>query len=216
MTPAFTPTLFHWFEAGGLLAVPNVRGGGEYGPAWRAAGARDRKQTSFDDVIAAAEWLIAAIPTRPNGLCGPGAVARGGSVVSGRTCSARPVLLSPLADMLRYDRFLQARSWTPEFGAASDPAAFGWLRAYSPYERVTRGTRYPAVLITGSETATAVHALHARKMAARLQAATSADPAERPVLVWIDTADSLDAPGARELQALVDQRVFLMWQLGMN
>jgi prolyl oligopeptidase len=220
MTPTFTANLFHWLEAGGVVAVPHVRGGSEYGPAWRASGARDRRQTSFDDATAAAEWLIASGYTNPEKLAIHGSTAGGllaaGAMVSRPELFRAVVLLSPLTDMLRYDRFLQATSWTPEFGAASDPAAFGWLRGLSPYERVTRGTRYPAVLLTGSEEATSVHALHARKMAARLQAATSADPAERPVLVWVEKAGEGAESAARELQALVDQRVFLMWQLGMR
>ena len=195
-------------------------GGGEYGPAWRAAGARDRKQASFDDAIAAAEWLIANRYTQPDRLAIYGAA--GGGLLAGGVLTSRPdlfraaVLLSPLLDMIRYDRFLPASSWTPEFGTASDPTAFGWLRGYSPYHRVTRGTRYPAVLLTGSETMTGFHALHARKMTARLQAATSADPAERPVLLRIEKAGGLEAPAARALEALVDQWLFLMWQLGMD
>jgi prolyl oligopeptidase len=220
MVPSFTADQVHWLESGGVLAVPHVRGGGEYGPAWRAAGARDRKQASFDDAVAAAEWLIANRYTQPDRLAIYGAA--GGGLLAGGVLTSRPdlfraaVLLSPLLDMIRYDRFLPASSWTPEFGTASDPTAFGWLRGYSPYHRVTRGTRYPAVLLTGSETMAGFHALHARKMTARLQAATSADPGERPVLLRIEKAGGLEAPAARALEALVDQWLFLMWQLGMN
>jgi prolyl oligopeptidase len=218
MTPTFTPTLFHWFEAGGMLAVPHVRGGGEYGAAWHAAGARDRKQTSIDDVVAAAEWLMA------NGYTNAGKLAMyggtGGGLLAGGAMTQRPdlfravILLDPLLDLLRYDRFPEARYWTSELGSASDAAAFGWLRSYSPYQRVAGGTRYPAVLLAGREAGGAVHAFHARKMAARLRAASTSSPSERPVLLWIDRAD--EDPVATELRALVDQRVFLMWQLGMK
>ena len=220
MVPTFTADQFHWLEAGGVLAVPHVRGGGEYGSAWRAAGARDRKMASFDDGIAAAEWLIANGYSQPDKLAIYGGA--GGGLLAGGVLTSRPdlfraaVLQSPLLDMLRYDRFLQTRAWTMEFGTAADPTAFGWLRAYSPYERVTRGTRYPAVLLTGSEMAAGVHALHARKMTARLQAATSADAAERPVLLWIEKAGGAEGLGERALEALVDQWLFLMWQLGMT
>jgi prolyl oligopeptidase len=220
MTPTFTGHWFQWFDAGGLIAVPHVRGGGEYGPAWHAAGSRDRKQTSFDDVIAAAEWLVANRYTNPQKLALYGATM--GGLLSGGALVSRPdlfraaVLMNPLTDMLRYDRFLQARAWTPEFGAPSEADAFRWLRAYSPYHRVTPGTQYPAVLLVASDGSATVHAGHARKMAARLQAATTSDPADQPVLLWVEPVDSDDAPHEAELRVLVDQRVFLTWQLGMN
>jgi prolyl oligopeptidase len=219
MTPAYTAHWVQWFEAGGVLAVAHVRGGGEYGPAWHAAGARDRKTASFDDFIAAAEWLIANQYTGPEKLAlfggAAGGLLAGGALVSRPDLFRAAVLIDPLLDMLRYDRFLQGPGWRPEFGAPAEPDAFGWLRSYSPYHRVTRGTRYPAVLLAGSETSVSVHPMHARKMAARLQAATSAAPGERPVLLSMSQSDDGGAGGTGGLQALVDQRVFLMWQLGM-
>lgn len=220
MTPTFAANWFQWFEAGGMLAVPHVRGGGEYGAAWHAAGTRERKVASFDDFIAAAEWLIANRYTNPEKLAVYGGV--GGGLLAGGAMVSRPelfraaLLLSPLLDMLRYDRFLQARAWTPEFGAPADADAFGWLRAYSPYHRVAAGTKYPAVLLAGSETSTSVHALHARKMAARLQAATASDSAERPVMLWIERGDGVQSSGTGAPQSLVDQHAFLMWQLGVK
>jgi len=220
MTPTFAANWFEWFEAGGVLAVPSVRGGGEYGPGWHAAGARGRKQASVDDFIAAAEWLCANGYTNPEKLAVYGNSAGGllaaAAIVSRPELFKAAVLLSPLVDMLRYDRFLQAREWAPEFGAPSDAEAFSWLRAYSPYQRVTAGTRYPAVLLMASDTATSVHALHAMKMTARLQASTRSDPAERPVLLWIDRADDGETANARAPRALVDQHAFLSWQLGMR
>ena len=112
MTPTFAANWFQWFEAGGMLAVPSVRGGGEYGPAWHAAGARDRKHASFDDFIAAAEWLIANRYTNPEKLAVYGSAAggllAGGAIVSRPELFRAAVLLNPLLDMLRYDRFLQA------------------------------------------------------------------------------------------------------------
>jgi prolyl oligopeptidase len=220
MRPAFAAHWFQWFQAGGVLAIPHVRGGGEYGERWHAAAVRDRKQTSVDDFTAAAEWLVAHKYTNPDKLAVVGGAA--GGLLGGSAMVSRPdlfravVLVSPLLDMLRYDRFPQAAAWTPEFGSASDPAAFAWLRSFSPYEHVTRGTRYPGVLLAASDADTPVHAMHVRKMAARLQAATSGDPAERPILLWIEKPDDGTAPAARALRALVDQRVFLMWQLGVR
>jgi len=220
MRPVFAAHWFQWFQAGGVLAIPHVRGGGEYGERWHAAGVRDRKQTSVDDFTAAAEWLVAHKYTNPDKLAVVGGAA--GGLLGGTAMVSRPdlfravVLVSPLLDMLRYDRFLQAAAWTPEFGSASDPAALAWLRSLSPYEHVTPGTRYPGVLLVASDADTPVHAMHVRKMAARLQAASSGDPAERPILLWIEKPDDSTAPASRALKALVDQRAFLMWQLGMR
>jgi prolyl oligopeptidase len=220
MTPTFSGPLFQWFEAGGILAVPNVRGGSEYGSAWRIAGAREKKQTSFDDAIAAAEWLIAKGYTNPQKLALYGGA--GGGLLAGAVFTQRPdlfraaLLVNPLLDMLRFDRFLQGRFWTGELGSPSDPAQFAWLNAYSPYSRVKAGSKYPAVMIVANEGATDVHAFHARKMAAKLQS-LNADQTARPVLLWVDRNEQADADttAADDLRALVDQRVFLMWQLGM-
>src|SRR5690606_30759159 len=173
-------TLPQWLEAGGGFALPNLRGGGEYGDAWHEAGTLGRKQNVFDDFVAAAEWLVANGYTRPERL----AIAGGsnGGLLTGAVLTQPPrlfaagVLRVPLLDMLRYQHFLMARYWVPEYGSAEDPEQFEWLYAYSPYHRVQDGVRYPAVLLTAGENDTRVHAMHARKMAARLQAATASDP----------------------------------------
>jgi prolyl oligopeptidase len=221
-TPVFSATLFQWFEAGGLFALPNLRGGGEYGDAWHQAGMLDRKQNTFDDFIAAAEWLIAQRYTTPAKLA-----IRGGSnggLLVGAAITQRPDLFRaaisavPLLDMLRYERFLMARYWVPEYGTAEDAAQFRFLFAYSPYQRVQTGVRYPAVFLTAGENDTRVHAMHARKMAALLQASTASDPEERPVLLWIDrdAGHGQGKPLNLRLREAVDQRAFLMWQLGMS
>ena len=220
-TPQFMPTLFQWFEAGGLFALPNLRGGGEYGDAWHEAGMLDRKQNVFDDFIAAAEWLIAEGYTSSDRL----AIAGGsnGGLLTGALITQRPELVRaaivavPLLDMLRYQHFLMARYWVPEYGTAEDPAQFEYLRGYSPYHNVRPGTAYPAVFLTAGEHDTRVHALHARKMSALLQEATSSDPAERPVLLWVDrdAGHGQGKPLHLRLRDAVDQRVFLMDQLGM-
>ena len=219
-TPVFSPTLFPWVGAGGIYALPNLRGGGEYGDAWHQAGMLDRKQNVFDDFIAAAEWLIDRGWTNPARL----AVAGGsnGGLLVGAVITERPelfraaVIAVPLLDMLRYQHFLMARYWVPEYGSTEDPDQFGYLLAYSPYQRVQDNVRYPAVLLTAGEHDTRVHAMHARKMAARLQAATACDPAERPVLLWVDreAGHGQGKPLALRLRDAVDQRVFLTEQIG--
>jgi prolyl oligopeptidase len=220
-TPAFSAPLCQWYDAGGLYAVPNLRGGGEYGEAWHQAGMLGRKQNVLDDFIAAAEWLIAEGYTRPSRL----AIAGGsnGGLLTGAAITMRPdlfraaIIAVPLLDMLRYQHFLMARYWVPEYGSAEDPGQFPVLHAYSPYHHVVDGVAYPAVLLTAGENDTRVHASHARKMAARLQAATSSDPAERPVLLWVDreAGHGQGKPLNLRLRDAVDQRIFLMSQLGM-
>jgi prolyl oligopeptidase len=220
-TPAFSAPLFQWFDAGGLLAMPNLRGGGEYGDTWHEAGMLDRKQNVFDDFIAAAEWLIANGHTTSGRLAISG--GSNGGLLTGAAITQRPdlfraaIVAVPLLDMLRYQHFLMARYWVPEYGSAEDAGQFEYLHAYSPYHRVRDGVAYPAVLLTAGEHDTRVHALHARKMAARLQAATSSDPAERPVLLWVDreAGHGQGKPLHLRLRDLVDARIFLMWQLGM-
>ncbi len=219
--PAFQPQLFHWFEEGGLYALPNLRGGGEYGEAWHKAGMLERKQNVFDDFIAAAEWLIDQGITRPEKLAISG--GSNGGLLTGAALTQRPdlfrvaMVLVPLLDMLRYQSFSMARYWVPEYGSAEDPAQLPFLLAYSPYHRVQHGTAYPAVFLTAGEHDSRVHAMHARKMAAALQAATSADPAERPVLLWVDreAGHGQGKPLHLRLRDAVDQRLFTMWQLGM-
>jgi prolyl oligopeptidase len=120
--------------------------------------------------------------------------------------------------MLRYQHFLMARYWVPEYGAAEDAAQFRVLHAYSPYHHVEDAVAYPAVLLTAGENDTRVHASHARKMAARLQAATASDPSERPVLLWVDrdAGHGQGKPLNLRLRDAVDQRTFLTWQLRMD
>lgn len=222
LTPAFSAPMFQWFERGGLYAVPNLRGGGEYGDAWHAAGMLERKQNVFDDFVAAAEWLFASGYTCPDRL----AIAGGsnGGLLTGVVLTQRPdlcraaIVAVPLLDMLRYQHFLMARYWVPEYGSAEDAGQFRTLMAYSPYHHVRAGVRYPAVFLTAGEHDTRVHALHARKMAAALQAATAGLEPERPVLLWVDreAGHGQGKPLNLRLRDVVDQRMFLMWQLGMR
>ena len=221
MTPHFSATLFPWFEAGGVYVVANLRGGGEYGVDWHRGGQLDKKQNVFDDFIAAAEHLIQSGWTSSDWL----AIAGGsnGGLLTGAVAMQRPELFRavisdvPLLDMLRYHRFLMARFWVPEYGSSEEAEQFKWLRAYSPYHQVKQGVRYPAMLITAGENDSRVHPLHARKMVARLQAATAAEPAERPILRWVDrdAGHGGGKPLALRIREAADERLFLMWQLGM-
>jgi len=219
MTPAFSRSLLLWLERGGVVAIPNIRGGGEYGEAWHQGGMLGHKQNSFDDFIAAAEWLMRERYTRPERLAAAG--GSNGGLLMGAVLTQRPELFGavviqvPLLDMLRYHRFLIARLWIPEYGSAEDPEQFRWLRAYSPYHHVRDGVRYPAVLLATAESDTRVDPMHARKMAARLQAATSSD---RPVLLRLEARAGHGAgkPLNKVVDELTDTWTFVFWQLGVE
>ena len=221
ITPSFRASLLPWLEAGGVLAMPNLRGGGEYGTQWHQAGMLERKQNVFDDFIAAGEWLVKEGYTRPWRLG-----IRGGSnggLLTGAALVQRPDLFGavlsavPLLDMIRYQSFLMARFWVPEYGTAEDPKQFPFLLQYSPYHNVRKGVEYPAVLLTAGENDRRVHPLHARKMAARLQASTESDPTKTPVLLWVDRSSGhgQGKPLAAEVQSAADALGFMMWQLGL-
>jgi prolyl oligopeptidase len=219
MTPAFSRSLLLWLEHGGVVAVPNIRGGGEYGESWHQAGMLGNKQNSFDDFLCAAEWLIRERYTRPGRLAAAGGSNGGllvGSALTQRPDLFRAVLVQvPLLDMLRYHRFLIARLWIPEYGSADDPAQFRWLRAYSPYHRIRDGVAYPAVLLATAESDTRVDPMHARKMAARLQAASSA---ERPILLRLESRAGHGAgkPLTKVVDELTDSWTFVFSELGVE
>jgi prolyl oligopeptidase len=174
MTPAWTPSVVPFLEAGGLLAVAVLRGGGEYGEAWHRAGMLGAKQNVFDDFIAAAEALQA------HGYCTRASLGihgrSNGGLLVGAAMTQRPDLFGavvcqvPLLDMVRYERFRIAELWNREYGSAADPAAFGWLYAYSPYHNVRPGTAYPPLLLVTGEDDARVDPSHAFKFAALLQA----------------------------------------------
>jgi prolyl oligopeptidase len=202
-----------------VLAVPNIRGGGEYGESWHQNGMLGKKQNSFDDFIAAAEWLIEQGYTRPEMLAAAGGSNGGllmGAVLTQRPELFRAVLIQvPLLDMLRYHRFLIARLWIPEYGSADDPVQFRWLRAYSPYHRVEDRRPYPAVLLATAVSDTRVDPMHARKMAARLQAASSSG---RPVLLRLESRAGHGAgkPLAKMIDELTDSWSFVFSELGVE
>jgi len=217
--PGFSALACYWAELGGVFAVPNLRGGGEFGEAWHEAGMLARKQNVFDDFIAAAEWLIAQRYTTPERLAISGGSNGGllvGAAMTQRPDLFRAVLCSvPLLDMLRYHRFLVARWWVPEYGSADDPEQFRVLYAYSPYHRVREGERYPAVMFVTGDADTRVDPCHARKMCALLQARSGSG---RPVLLYYDTQSghSGGKPLSRQIEELADQIRFLAWQLAIE
>jgi len=217
-TPSFHRNRVIWFEHGGVLALPNLRGGSEYGEEWHKGGMLENKQNVFDDFIAAAEWLIENGYTNPSRL-----VIRGGSnggLLVGAAMTQRPDLFkavicwNPLLDMTRYHHFLIAKLWIYEYGSPEDSADFQWLYAYSPYHRVVDGTPYPATLIYTADSDSRVDPMHAKKMTARLQAATSS---EAPILLRYDTkAGHAGTPVSKSINDYTDAWTFIFWQLGME
>ena len=163
-----------WYQHGGVLVVANIRGGGEYGPAWHQAAVKVHKQRSYDDFIAVAEDLIAAGVTSPKHLGIMG--GSNGGLLVGATFVQRPELFNavvcqvPLLDMRRYHTLLAGASWMAEYGNPDDPAEWPFISAYSPYHNVKAGVVYPHVLFTTSTRDDRVHPAHARKMAARMMA----------------------------------------------
>ena len=187
LSPYFDPRLFVWLEAGGGVAVPNLRGGGEYGEAWHQAGALTRKQNTFDDFIAAAEHLIQSGHTRPDRLAIEG--RSNGGLLVGAALTQRPDLFRvalcgvPVLDMVRFPRFGDGKTWIADYGSPSKEAEFKALFAYSPYHRVKPGTSYPAVLMLSVDADDRVAPLHGWKMTAALQAASKSG---RPVLMLVE------------------------------
>jgi len=219
MTPAFSRSLLLWLERGGIVAVPNIRGGGEYGERWHQDGMLAHKQNSFDDFIAAAEWLVQEGYTRPERLAIGG--GSNGGLLMGAVLTQRPELFRavvvqvPLLDMLRYHRFLIARLWLPEYGSPDEREQFAWLRAYSPYHHVRDGVAYPAVLLATAESDSRVDPMHARKMAARLQAATSSP---HPVLLRLEARAGHGAgkPLSKVHDELADSWTFVFSEVGVE
>jgi prolyl oligopeptidase len=216
--PWFFPMALPFMESGGVFAVAVLRGGGEFGEDWHLAGVLDKKQNVFDDFIAAAEYLIAAKVTSRERLAISGR-SNGGLLIAA-VLTQRPDLFQaavsgvPLTDMLRYHLFGVARLWAPEYGCADNPEHFPWLYAYSPYHRVREGSRYPAALFFTSETDGRVVPMHARKMVARLQAAS---PEPRPIYVRTESAGGhgQSKPTSQLIEQHLDELTFLFKNLGM-
>ncbi|MBV8436963.1 MAG: S9 family peptidase [Silvibacterium sp.] len=184
MTPAWNPEYAWWLEQGGFFALPNLRGGNEYGEPWHKAAMFGNKQNVFDDFFAAAEYLIKNGYTSPEHFAIRG--RSNGGLLMGAAMTQRPDLFGavwcgyPLLDMLRYQNFEFGRAWTTEYGSAENPRDFAYLVKYSPYQNVKAGTKYPAIMFFTGDSDTRVDPLHARKMTALMQAANGGD---RPILL---------------------------------
>ena len=184
MTPGWSPMYAWWLEQGGWFAVPNLRGGGEYGEDWHKAGMFAKKQNVFDDFFAATRFLLDEKYTDTAHLAIWG--RSNGGLLMGAAMTQHPELYGaivcgyPLLDMLRYQNFEFGRLWTTEYGSADNEADYTYIRAYSPYQNVKQGTKYPAIMFFSGDNDTRVDPLHARKMTAEMQAATASD---RPILL---------------------------------
>ena len=213
LTPSFSVSLLIWLEMGGVYAVPNLRGGGEYGEEWHQAGMKLQKQNVFDDFIAAAEWLIAHNYTQPGKL----AIAGGsnGGLLVGTCMTQRPNLFGAalpavgVMDMLRFHKFTIGWAWVAEYGSSENAEEFATLYAYSPLHNLKPGTAYPATLITTADHDDRVVPAHSFKFAAALQAAHGGDA---PVLIRIDMKAGHGAgkPTAKIIEEAADKWGFLV------
>ena len=223
LTPTFSRTAYLWMEHGGIFAVANLRGGAEFGEDWHRAGMLDKKQNVFDDMIAAAEHLISEKYTDKNHLAIQG--GSNGGLLMGAMITQRPDLFRAvvcqvaLLDMLRYQNFQIAKLWIPEYGSSDNPDQFKWLSAYSPYQHVKAGTEYPAILFMTGDFDTRVDPMHAKKMAAEMQAeARNGQSKTRPILLRIEQKAGHGAgkPVTKQIEEFTDVYSFLFWQLGMK
>jgi len=216
MTPQFSVFVAFLIERGCLFALPNIRGGSEFGVEWHRAAKRQNRQVAFDDFLAAAEWLIATGRTEPQKLAIFGGSNSG--LLMGAAMTQRPdlfravICMVPMLDMLRYHLFDNARLWTEEFGTVDAPDDFAALLSYSPYQKVRESTAYPATMFVSGDADQTCNALHARKMTARLQAA---NVSERPILLNYNRArgHSPVLPFSVRIESLTDRMAFLCDQL---
>ncbi|HUD71386.1 MAG TPA: prolyl oligopeptidase family serine peptidase, partial [Dongiaceae bacterium] len=218
-TPDFSRALVWWLEQGGVYAEAQLRGGGEYGEAWHRAGMLEKKQNVFDDFLAAARYLVSAKYTRPERLAvyggSNGGLLVGAAITQGPDLFHAAVCAVPLLDMVRYQQFQIARLWVPEYGSSESAAQFRYLYEYSPYHHVKKDAAYPAVLFTAAESDSRVDPLHARKMAALLQASTSSSA---PILLRIESraGHGIGKPLSKQIDESTDIYGFFAWQLGLE
>lgn len=217
VTSQFSPFIASWLDLGGVYVSTNLRGGSEFGESWHQGGMLANKQRTFDDFLNITQWVL----TR--GIClRQGLAINGGSnggLLVGAAMTQRPDLYGavlcqvPLLDMLRYHKFLVARFWVPEYGSSENAEQFDWLRAYSPYQNLKPGVKYPSVMFVTGDADTRVDPLHARKMAARMQALGG----ENPVLLHYDV-NAGHAGGKSVDKSIADNAdllQFLRWRLNM-
>jgi prolyl oligopeptidase len=219
--PTYSAAALAWVASGGVFALVSLRGGGEEGEQWHLAGNRAHKQNVFDDFHAAAMALIEAGDTAADRLAIMG--GSNGGLLVGAALTQRPALYravvcsAPLLDMVRYEEFSLGRTWNDEYGTAADPQELGWLLSYSPYHHVREQVEYPAVLFTVFDSDTRVDPLHARKMCAALQHATTGDLRTRPVLIRRETDVGHGARSVSRTVALTtDQLAFLAAHTGLE
>lgn len=217
LTSAFTSFIYPWLEAGGVYAVPNLRGGGEYGKAWHDAGKQANKQNVFDDFAAAAEYLIREKWTKPSRLA-----IRGGSnggLLVGAAMTQHPELYGavicavPLLDMERYTLYGSGKTWISEYGDPAVPEELKILSAYSPLQHVQKGVKYPALLMMSADHDDRVDPFHARKFSAAVQAASP------DTVSWLRIEANAGHGGAdqvaKNIESSADQLAFLRAQLGL-
>lgn len=218
ITPGFSPMLPIWLELGGVYAVANLRGGGEYGEVWHEAGMLSHKQNVFDDFISAAEYLIHEKYTSPSRLAIEG-YSNGGLLV-GATITQRPDLFGAayagagVLDMLRYHKFSGGDLWAPEYGSPEDPQAFQWLRAYSPLQNLKQGACYPPTIITTADHDDRVVPSHSYKFTAALQRDQGCG---KPVIIRVETQTSHGyMPTDKRIAQTADVWAFLAHNLGVK
>lgn len=221
LTPSFSVPLLVWLEQGGIYAVANLRGGGEYGEPWHQAGMLDKKENTFNDFIAAAEWLIKEKYTSPAQLAING-VSNGGLLVA-TSMLQRPELFGavvcqrPLTDMLRYHKFTIGHYWIPEYGnAETNPEQFKFLYSYSPLHNIKKGARYPPIIVVTSDNDDRVVPAHAQKIVATMQATVSG---ENPILLSVETEAGHES-GSKPIFKVIDTQsniyAFLFQILGIR
>jgi len=218
-TPRFSNYAAWWAASGGVYALPNLRGGGEFGEKWHEAGMFERKQNVFDDFIAAGQWLFDNKYTRPANLAING--SSNGGLLMGAMITQRPDMFNailcgaPLLDMLRYQKMLVGAWWVSEYGSADDPKQFPYLHNYSPYHNVRPATKFPAVLFYTGDADTRVDPSHARKMTALVQAANAS---ENPILLRYDIKGGHSGQGSVNMQIdeQVDRWSFIASRVGLK
>ncbi len=219
LTPAFSVAAVVWLELGGVYAVANLRGGGEYGEEWHEAGMYERKHNVFDDFLAAAQYLIdAGYTSSPKLAIGGGS---NGGLLVGAAITQRPELFAAalpqvgVMDMLRFHKFTIGWAWVSEYGSSDSASQFPYLYAYSPLHRVKAGTRYPATLVSTADHDDRVVPGHSFKFTAALQAAQAGSA---PVLIEIETKAGHGAgkPTTKVIEEQADQWAFLVKNLGMT
>ena len=219
MTPGFSVSRAVWLEMGGVFAMANLRGGGEYGREWHQAGIKLGKQNVFDDFIAAAEWLIANKYTTSAKLAIQG--GSNGGLLVGACLTQRPELYAAalpavgVLDMLRFEKFTIGWGWKSDYGSVENKAEFGALLKYSPYHNLKPGTRYPATLVLTSDHDDRVVPAHSFKFGARLQECQVKDGP--PTLIRIETSAGHGAGTAlnKTIEKTADEWAFLVRALGM-